>query len=155
MTDSYRDQPLKCPACGDMLEPRVLSGSTVDTCAKCRGLWVDWYDGDLLAIVQETAPLSFRSPVDIDPTKAKCPRCTQPLMPETFSGSIVLLRCSDCAGCFVPRESFTPLMELDLPAHSRVGADLDKQTGFAKLLLAIRRMFGTEPTVKMDVTPGD
>jgi hypothetical protein len=43
-------------------------------------------------------------------------------------------------------------MELDLPAHSRVGADLDKQTGFAKLLLAIRRLFGAEPTVKMDVT---
>jgi Zn-finger nucleic acid-binding protein len=153
MTDSYREKPLACPACGDLLEARVLSGATVDTCVKCRGLWVDWYDGDLLSIVNETAPLSFRSPVEINRALAKCPRCTQPLMPESFAGTIVLLRCSDCAGCFVPRASFTPLLELDLPAHSRHGADLAKQTGFARLLAAIGRLFGAEPTLKIDVSP--
>jgi Zn-finger nucleic acid-binding protein len=150
LSDEYREAPMKCPACGDVLEARVLSGSTVDTCPKCRGLWVDWFDGELISIVKETAPLSMRAPVAIDPARALCPRCTQPLMPESFSGAIVLLRCSDCAGCFVPRESFTPLMELDLPAHSRHGADVEKESALQRLLLAIHRLFGAEPTIKMD-----
>src|SRR5260221_9815710 len=105
----YRDVPLQCPACGDVMEQRLLSDCTVDTCPKCRGLWVDWFDGEILSIVKETAPLSFRAAIEIDPAKAKCPRCTQPLIPETFNNAIVLLRCSECAGCFVPRESFTSL----------------------------------------------
>ncbi len=147
----YRDAPLKCPACGDALEPRLLSGSTVDACPKCRGLWVDWYDGELLSVVKETAPLSFRPVVTMDREDAKCPRCTQPLTAEMWNGAAVLYRCADCAGCFVPRESFTSLMELDLPAPSVHGADVEKAGSFAKLLLTIRRLFGAEPTVKLDV----
>jgi Zn-finger nucleic acid-binding protein len=139
----YRDAPAKCPACQELMELRSLSEAMVDTCARCRGLWVDWFDGDVLAIVHEAAPLSFRPTVDIDPTKAHCPRCSRTLMPETFGGSVLLLRCAECAGCFVPREAFTALMELDLPAHSRHGADVEKQGAFARLLAAIRRFAGT------------
>jgi Zn-finger nucleic acid-binding protein len=130
------------------MEARVLSGSTVETCPKCRGLWVEWFDGELIAVVKETAPLSLRPPVAIDPTKALCPGCTQPLTPEAHGGAVVLLRCADCAGCFVPREAFTALMELDLPAHA-VGGNLEKHGAFARLIAAIRRVFHTEPTVKL------
>jgi Zn-finger nucleic acid-binding protein len=129
------------------MEERVLSGSTVDTCSRCRGLWVDWFDGELFAVVKETAPLSMRPPLAFDPTRARCPRCTQGLMPESVSGAIVLLRCGDCAGCFVPREAFTAIMELDVPPLSVLpGADAEQQGAWERLLLAIRKLFHTEPT---------
>lgn len=142
----YRDVPLTCPACNVVMEARLLSGSTVDACPTCRGLWVDWFDGELLAIVKETAPLSVRGDLSNMPIGGKCPRCTQPLTAETFNETIALLRCSDCAGCFVPRASFTMLLELDLPAYSRVGADVKKLDGLTRLILAIRKVFGAEPT---------
>ena len=142
----YRDAPAKCPACQELMELRSLSEAMVDTCPRCRGLWVDWFDGELISIVRETAPLSFRPTVDIDPSKTCCPRCGRILMPETFGGSVLLLRCEECAGCFVPREAFTALMELELPAHSRHDPDLQKQSAFARLLEAIRRFVGTEVT---------
>jgi Zn-finger nucleic acid-binding protein len=141
----YRDAPLKCPACTEAMEERVLSGSTVDTCPKCRGLWVDWFDGELVAVVKETAPLSMRPPLTFDPTLARCPRCTKSLVfEETTYGGVTLLRCGDCAGCFVPREAFTALMELDLPAMSRVDVDVAKQTAFERLIAAIHKLFHAE-----------
>lgn len=143
----YRDAPAKCPACQELMEQRSLSEAMVDTCARCRGLWVDWFDGDLLSVVHEVAPLSLRPAVDVDPTRTQpCPRCSRDLTPETFGGSVLLRRCQECAGCFVPREAFTSLMELDLPAHSRHGADVEKQGALAKLLAAIRRFVGTDVT---------
>ncbi len=142
----YRNAPAKCPACQDLMEARSLSEAMVDTCPRCRGLWVDWFDGELISVVKESAPLSFRPTVDVDPTRCRCPRCDRVLMPETFSGSILLLRCEECAGCFVPREAFTALMELELPAHSRLDPDPQKKSAFARLLEAIRRFVGTEVT---------
>jgi Zn-finger nucleic acid-binding protein len=126
------------------MEPRLLSGSTVDTCPTCRGLWVDWFDGELVAIVKETAPLSVR---DVKSAlRGNCPRCTQPLTQETFDNAVALLRCSDCGGCFVPRASFTMLLELDLPSYSHAHADPKKLDALSRLLLAIRKIFGAEPT---------
>ncbi len=115
----YRNAPLVCPACRE-----------------------------LIAVVKETAPLSLRPPVAIDPSKALCPSCTQPLTPEAHGGAVVLLRCADCAGCFVPREAFTALMELDLPTHA-VAGNLEKHGAFMRLIGAIRRVFHTEPTLKL------
>jgi Zn-finger nucleic acid-binding protein len=147
MPSEYRDAPLQCPTCSLSMEERMLSGSTVDTCPRCRGLWVDWFDGDLVAVVKETAPISMRPPLDFDPARACCPRCTKVLDVERFGDAIVLLRCAECAGCFVPRASFTALMELDAPALSRVGADVGKQSAFERLLAAVRRLFHNEPTL--------
>jgi len=142
---NYRDQPLKCPTCEVVMEPRVLSGSTVDTCPKCRGLWVDWFDGDLLLVVKETAPLSIRESIDVDRSSALCPRCTMPLASELFEQSIRLYRCADCAGCFVPREAFTLLLELeDMPRRSQVHGD-KTQSAVERLLGVVQRLFHGEP----------
>ena len=143
----YRDAPPTCPACRTPMEPRVLSESTVDTCPQCRGLWVDWFDGELVAVVQETAPLSFRSAV-APPRDAACPRCARPLASEAFAQSVALLRCADCGGCFVPRASFNALLDLDLAAHAREDAEPARRHALARLILAIQRLFGAEPTVK-------
>ncbi len=137
----YRDTPLSCPTCNVVMEPRLLSGSTVDTCPTCRGLWVDWFDGELVAIVKETAPLSYREKAP-GLLEGKCPRCTQPLTSETVASSIALLRCSDCGGCFVPRASFTMLLDLEQPVHDVARGDAKKMDAFARLLAAIRNVFG-------------
>jgi Zn-finger nucleic acid-binding protein len=140
----YRAAPFKCPTCGESMEERVLSGSTVDTCPRCRGLWVDWFDGELIKIVKETAPLSTRQTFEVDAARAVCPRCAQHLTNELFDGSILLYRCGDCVGCFVPRDSFTLLMELD---HKHT--DAAKRGAFDRLLGVIRKLFYVEPTVKL------
>ena len=116
----------------------MLSEATVDTCPRCRGLWVDWFDGELVAVVKETAPLSTRPASDLDTHRAVCPRCSQRLVSETVSGAILLLRCTDCMGCFVPRASFTALLGLDHPAC--VVAEAPKAGAFKRLLAAIRSL---------------
>jgi Zn-finger nucleic acid-binding protein len=118
------------------MEQRTLEGAMVDTCTQCRGLWVDWFDGELVAVVKETAPLSFRAPVEL-PESGACPRCARTLAFETFAGHVVLLRCADCGGCFVPRASFNVLLDLD----ARTDADEEKRGALARLLLAIRQFF--------------
>jgi len=126
------------------MELRFLSDATVDTCPQCRGLWVDWFDGELVAIVKESAPLSYRATGPL-PDDAPCPRCTRTLTRETFGG-VTLLRCAECAGCFVPRDAFNVLLDLDLPAHVRPEASAEKRGALTRLLLAIGKVFGAEPT---------
>lgn len=121
----------------------MLSGSTVDACTRCRGLWVDWFDGELVAVVKETAPLSVRTSVPFEPREARCPRCGRTLAAETVSGTIVLLRCGECAGSFVPRESFTLMLDLEGPALSRVDAGAAERSAWQRLLAAIRKLFHT------------
>lgn len=145
----YRDAPATCPVCRTVMEQRLLSEATVDTCAQCRGLWVDWFDGDLVAIVKESAPLSFRPAVEL-PIGAPCPRCTRALMPESV-GDVTLLRCAECAGCFVPRAAFNAVLDLDLPAHAREEASDEKKSAFARLRLAIAKLFGAEPTTRIEI----
>jgi Zn-finger nucleic acid-binding protein len=130
------------------MELRVLSESTVDTCSQCRGLWVDWFDGELVTVVKETAPLSFRPP-GAPPASAACPRCTRPLTRETFAG-VELLRCGECAGSFVPRNAFNALIDTG-PHAQREDAPAEKRSAFQRLLLAIAKIFGAEPTTQVRI----
>jgi len=145
----YRDAPAACPICRTAMEQRLLSEATVDTCPQCRGLWVDWFDGELVAIVKESAPLSFRATGDL-PRDAACPRCTRALAREAFAG-VQLLRCGECAGSFVPRDAFNALLDLDPHALVRPEAPAEKKSAFERLLRAVAKLFGAEPTTQLRV----
>ncbi len=147
MTD-YRGTPAKCPACGTVMEERGAADVMVDVCPTCRGLWIDWFDGDTVDVAMKAAPLSVRAPVAIDPSKTFCPRDQQPLMfsnhaihehavgPITEHGPL-LLRCGECGGSFVPRTVFDELLELAM--HPQDEAEPDSPLG--KLLAALKRIF--------------
>lgn len=135
-----------------MMDERGAADVMVDVCPTCRGLWIDWFDGDTVDVVSKAAPLSMRAPVAIDPSKAVCPRCQRPLKftnhavhehavgPITDHGP-VLLRCGECGGSFVPRTVFDELLEL----ASHPDEDTVPDSPIGKLLAAIRRIFVAAP----------
>lgn len=150
----YRETVAKCPACGVMMEERGAHDVMVDVCPGCRGLWIDWYDGDTVEVALKAAPLSVRAPVPIVPEKALCPRCHRPMLGTTLVAhadaiteskhglGAYVLRCGECAGTFVPRTAFDELLELSAHAGPEVeGA----ASAWAKLLAVVKKLLGTAP----------
>jgi Zn-finger nucleic acid-binding protein len=108
--ESYRATIATCPACSVPMEMRTAGDAMVDVCPTCRGLWLDWFDGDTLAVTELALPLSRRAPAPAsgDP---KCPRCTLPLaQSEHAAGGPVVWRCGECAGTFLPRDTVDALL---------------------------------------------
>jgi Zn-finger nucleic acid-binding protein len=97
------------------MEERSLADALVDVCPLCKGLWIDWFDGDIVHVAQEAAPLSVAAAAAPagDPSCAEC-RCQ--MIFERFATGPGLWRCGACAGTFVPRSSFDALLELASPA---------------------------------------
>ena len=138
--DAYRDQGARCPACREMMEQRILEGCTVDVCGKCRGLWVDWFDGELLEVTRQMGALSHREPVAI-PQDAGCPRCHRAL---AWGTPHTLLRCGECGGTFVPRPAFDELLGL---AHEELGAPQGEESAWQRFLRVLRAITsGDRPT---------
>ncbi len=149
MTD-YRGMPAKCPACGAVMDERGAADVMIDVCPTCRGLWIDWFDGDTVDVAMKAAPLSMRAPVALDPSKTFCPRDQQPLNfsnhaagehatgPLTGQGPVIL-RCGECGGSFVPRTVFDELLELANPP-----AETAPNSPLGKLLAALKRIFAQD-----------
>lgn len=109
----------------------AVPSAEVDICDACGGLWIDWFDGEVqtLAIEAEAARMERGAPPPgMLPRRAQptggasaCPRCMRALAQELFQfpdvteGELVtgveLLRCSECAGSFVPRPSAHLLLD--------------------------------------------
>jgi Zn-finger nucleic acid-binding protein len=112
MTDAYRDALRLCPACARAMDPRAVNDVVIDVCSGCKGLWLDWFDGELAQVAHDAAPLSVpRSPAPASAGRT-CPDCRTPLAPEAYQSAAGLLRCGECAGTFVPRASFEALAQL-------------------------------------------
>ncbi|HEX7663818.1 MAG TPA: zf-TFIIB domain-containing protein [Polyangiaceae bacterium] len=107
---SYRDQPARCPSCDVTMEQKSLFDATIDECATCHGVWVDWFDGELERVVHdlppEPAPLRARAHAGTN----TCPRCQSVLQKEERTPGGDVWRCGECGGAFVPRSSFEPLL---------------------------------------------
>jgi Zn-finger nucleic acid-binding protein len=109
----------------------AVPSAEVDVCDSCGGLWVDWFDGEIHTVAAEaealrvdrgTPPPGFM-PVTTPAGRGSggCPRCTRVLAPELYRFSdatddelvtgVELLRCSECAGSFVPRGSAHLLLD--------------------------------------------
>ena len=139
MSEAYRDLPARCPACSTLMEARILEGCTVDVCSSCRGLWGDWFDGDLLDVARQTGPLSQRAPVLFDPARAACPRCLRPMTFGNAEGlATMVLRCGECGGTFVPRAAFADVLAYAMGDTS--GFDPEPEGVFARLARVLRSM---------------
>ncbi len=145
MTAGYRDAVLSCPACREALDPRQVGDAVIDVCAQCGGIWVDWFDGDLVTMVRGAPPVRGATPpVEGAPsTGAQCPRCRRTLEGERYLESRAeILRCGECAGAFVPRSSVGALVELAPPAQAPKAA----HDPLTRLAVVLQRWLGwTEP----------
>jgi Zn-finger nucleic acid-binding protein len=102
---SYRETAPTCPGCGEALDPKQVGEAVIDVCPACGGIWVDWFDGDLVVMVRG-APGVKGAPPARAPDSPSCPRCHRPLDAERYmESSAQILRCADCAGAFVPHGS--------------------------------------------------
>jgi Zn-finger nucleic acid-binding protein len=109
----------------------AVPSAEVDVCDACGGLWIDWFDGEVHTVAAEAeaaregggwgaVSMSRASSVPGAGSGA-CPRCHQALRPEQYRftdakneelvSGVELFRCSDCAGCFVPRPSAHLLLD--------------------------------------------
>jgi Zn-finger nucleic acid-binding protein len=101
------------------MDRRQAQEAEVDVCGSCRGLWIDWFDGDAWTVASDALPLSERAPVVL-PQGASCPRCEGPLSPGRHANTgPVVLRCAECFGTFVPRASLPQLLAFP-PQSARV-----------------------------------
>lgn len=123
----YRAPSARCPQCAAMLRAEVVPSAKVEACDTCGGVWVDWFDGDVrtLAVEAEAARLARGDRPSLVPAGTEgsgdCPRCQARLGNEVVRfadaleaelvGGVEILRCAECAGCFVPRSSAHLLLE--------------------------------------------
>jgi Zn-finger nucleic acid-binding protein len=147
-SDPPRDAVADCPACKARMDVRAAGDATIDVCPKCRGLWLDWFDGDTLALAEAAMPIS-RRPMAPVPAEAPCPRCSRALEERAHeAGGPVVWRCTECAGSFLPRgtvealliwaASSAPVLPADAPPES-----VREANALARLRGALRSMFGS------------
>jgi Zn-finger nucleic acid-binding protein len=111
------------------METRQAGATSVHVCVTCKGLWIDWFDGEASVVAQLAGQLSIpRAPIAAI-QRATCPDCRSALTLQPYGpGGPALWRCSECAGTFVPRGSFEALVHLEAaadeppsPLHTLVG----------------------------------
>lgn len=110
----YREAPALCPSCAVMMGQKNLYDAVVDVCGDCHGVWVDWFDGDLGHVIEQVSDDSpgSSSPRHDATTNGACPKCQARLTAEDRADGVLLFRCGDCGGAFVPRASFMPIIAL-------------------------------------------
>jgi Zn-finger nucleic acid-binding protein len=141
MNEEYRTPLLLCPACSVEMEARQLADATVDVCPGCKGLWVDWFDGDLAQVAFQAAPLSIPSaPAPaMAASRAACPHCERALALQPYGpDGQSFWRCSECVGTFVPRSTFETLLDIAArPDPDPEPPQTDEQTGALARLLKV------------------
>jgi len=125
---AYRGMTVRCPGCGQVMRCEAVPSAEVDVCDACGGLWVDWFDGEVHTLAAEaeaarvdrgTVPPGFTVPARGG--SGACPRCQRALATELYRfadasddelvSGVELLRCTECAGSFVPRASAHLLLD--------------------------------------------
>ena len=119
------------------MESRAIDDGAIEVCPDCKGLWVDWFDGELTHIAEETAPLSLPTRPVPEGEALACPVCQRTLGRERHAaGEAWIWRCGDCAGSFVPRGSFESLVSADEPSPPSAPSPL------VRLIAALRALLG-------------
>lgn len=169
----YRGSAVRCPGCADAMTTESLDAAEVDVCNGCGGIWIDWFDGEVRAVAKETLDKNLVGrPSDPDALRSEaraigaCPRCARQLVseryriasvvpsagsPSGFANAVAstgaeLLRCEECAGAFVSRESAALLTMLppDEAPPSAAGAapGVLEPLPWQRILAALRALLG-------------
>jgi Zn-finger nucleic acid-binding protein len=116
------------------MDLRDVHGASIDVCAACGALWIDWFDGNLREMVRAAGRVSAGASDSASGSKS-CPRCQRALSAERFGKvGASILRCAECAGALVPRGSIDDILAEEPPA-------VEERAAVSPLtrLMAIRR----------------
>jgi Zn-finger nucleic acid-binding protein len=129
MQGAYREGNVRCPACGEPMRREHTSNAVLEVCDACEGVWIDWFEGEVhaVAVEHEAARRDRGTPLPSRPSSPPisgslaCPRCQRALVAELYPFTdakrddlltgVDVLRCTECAGAFVPRSSAHLLLE--------------------------------------------
>jgi Zn-finger nucleic acid-binding protein len=138
VTAGYRETSLSCPGCSEALDPADVGDAVIDVCPGCGGIWVDWFDGDLVQMVRGAPRVAGTARAPDRPGRWECPRCHRGLDPERYQESHAEVgRCADCAGVFVPKGSTGAVAQLAEAAAAEPPRD-----ALSKLALTLQRWLG-------------
>jgi Zn-finger nucleic acid-binding protein len=137
----YRAGALRCPACGHGLDEVGAGESLVDVCRHCRGIYLDWLDGEPRELVRHVVTPLGGSVVGAEPRKLEgaCPRCAVPFVAELYqSRGPWVHRCSGCQGIFVDFAAAEVLADTSGPEDY-----VEKESGpLSRLGEALRALVG-------------
>jgi Zn-finger nucleic acid-binding protein len=137
---SYREAALVCPNCTSRMEERAIDQAHVDVCPMCKGVWIEWHDGDIAKIAQSMPPAS-RAVVTLPPGLRPCPACQRVLTEEDVLG-VHVMRCGECAGAFVTRQAIADLAERANRDEPAPPSGAKKGTFADRLAALVRELFG-------------
>jgi Zn-finger nucleic acid-binding protein len=130
------------------MELRPAGDAMIDVCPTCRGLWLDWFDGDTLSLTELALPLSRRPGVAMR-GEPPCPRCVRPLAEQghEVTGPAVW-RCGECAGTFLSRDAVDALLiwagtQWQPPPADAPPESLRQASLLERLRRALRALFAT------------
>ena len=119
MTDP-RGAYLGCPACGGAMDERRRADEDdfYYECGACRGIWVDWWDGEASGIARTVPAHPGTTPGG--QKGGACPRDGTPLIDRPYlDAGPVVERCPTCLGLFARRDQVRALAEF----HERIPCD--------------------------------
>jgi Zn-finger nucleic acid-binding protein len=122
---AYRAQLRSCPGCSTPMDAVPLSGDAhdptvkaeADACAKCGGIFLEFFDGEPTAIsraVVQRDALS-RSGAAFE-GELRCPDCATPMVRKAYLGhGPELARCEQCLAVFLAPDEISMLASIALP----------------------------------------
>jgi len=104
-----------CPKCNGTLTDTEKRGVSYETCSTCKGHWFDSMALDVLFKKQLPgrnlgASEDFMSLPLSEPSTARCPRCTEPMMTGT-QVDIAVEWCRHCKGIFLDEGELKRIVE--------------------------------------------
>lgn len=104
---------MKCPKCGQEMDPKVYDGVEVDRCFSCGGIFLD--KGEMETVIAKNIGNlvdfqgTFEKAKQMDRVVAHCHRCDQDMVVLRAGPDIRFDRCLQCEGSFFDRGELAAL----------------------------------------------
>ena len=116
---------MKCPDCeNDLIEKSYRGNIHVDECLFCHGVWFDKGELDVYRTAVEIQDRGADPPVFQKKDQSKnrtCPKCVSPLLVDGEVRQILLARCQQCHGYFVPYDQLIDIRDTRKPDLIPIG----------------------------------
>ena len=112
---------MECPSCSKPLEQKSYRGGiTVDECLWCHGVWFDKDELDAYRAAVEIQDRGEAPPVfqkKEQPENRACPKCASSSLADGEVRHILLSRCEQCYGYFVPYDQLLEIRDTRKPDY--------------------------------------
>jgi Zn-finger nucleic acid-binding protein len=112
---------MECPSCRKPLEQKSYRGGiTVDECLWCHSVWFDKDELDAYRTAVEIQDRGADPPVFVKKEQSEnraCPKCVSSSLVDGEVRHIMLSRCQQCYGYFVPYDQLLEIKDVRKPDY--------------------------------------